>query len=226
MIEGAIFDVDGTLLDSMPIWEAAPILYLKKHGIEPQENLAEDVFTLSQAEWAHFIAEHYDLHQTDEEIQAGICEITNDFYLHEAPLKPGVKELLDALGSRGIPMISATNTPRDLIDQVLKRHGIRHHFIDILNCSDLGTNKREPYIYEKALSMLGTAREKTWIFEDVLHAAQTAKKAGFPLVAVADQASRRQRAEIQALADFFVEDLTGITPEQLKVKNEHSDCQS
>ena len=215
MIEGAIFDVDGTLLDSMPIWEVAPIIYLKKLGITPQENLAEDVFTLSQAEWSHFIAEHYDVHQTDEEIQAGICEITNAFYLNEAPLKPGVKEFLEDLSKRGVPMIAATNTPRDLIDQVLKRHGIRHHFIDILNCSDLGTNKREPRIYELACEKLGTKKETTWIFEDVLHAAETAKKAGFPLVAVADQASIRQRDEIRELADFFVEDLTGISVEDL-----------
>ncbi|MBQ7447529.1 MAG: HAD family phosphatase [Eubacterium sp.] len=215
MIEGAIFDVDGTLLDSMPIWEVAPIIYLKKLGITPQENLAEDVFTLSQAEWSHFIAEHYDVHQTDEEIQAGICEITNAFYLNEAPLKPGVKEFLEELSKRGIPMIAATNTPRDLIDQVLKRHEIRHHFIDILNCSDLGTNKREPRIYELACEKLGTNKETTWIFEDVLHAAETAKKAGFPLVAVADKASIRQRDEIRELADFFVEDLTGISVEDL-----------
>lgn len=215
MIKGAIFDVDGTLLDSMPIWEVAPELYLKKLGITPKKNLAEEVFTLSQAEWSHFIAEHYDVHQTDEEIQAGICEITNAFYLNEAPLKPGVKAFLEALAERNIPMIAATNTPRDLIDQVLKRHGIRHHFIDILNCSDLGTNKREPKIYELALEKLGTPKESTWIFEDVLHAAETAKKAGFPLVAVADHASRGQREEIQALADFFVEDLTGISADML-----------
>jgi len=215
MIEGAIFDVDGTLLDSMPIWEVAPEIYLKKLGITPKENLAEDVFTLSQAEWSHFIAEHYDVHQTDEEIQAGICEITNAFYLNEAPLKPGVKDFLQELSGRGIPMIAATNTPRDLIDQVLKRHGIRHHFIDILNCSDLGTSKREPRIYELACEKLGTKKEATWVFEDVLHAAETAKKAGFPLVAVADQASIRQRDEIRELADFFVEDLTGISVDML-----------
>lgn len=214
-IKGAIFDVDGTLLDSMPIWGAAPNMYLKKYGIAPKKNLADDVFTLSQAEWAHFIAEHYDLHQTDQEIQEGICEITNDFYLNKAPLKPGVVSLLDALAGRGVPMIAATNTPRDLIDLVLKRHGIRHHFIDILNCSDLGTNKREPYIYEKALSILGTPKNETWIFEDVLHAVQTAKKAGFPVVAVADEASRRQREEIRDLADHFVDDLTQITADQL-----------
>jgi len=193
----------------------APVIYLKKLGITPQDNLAEDVFTLSQTEWSHFIAEHYDVHQTDEEIQAGICEITNAFYLNEAPLKPGVKEFLEDLSKRGIPMIAATNTPRDLIDQVLKRHGIRHYFIDILNCSDLGTNKREPRIYELACEKLGTKKEATWIFEDVLHAAETAKKAGFPLVAVADQASIKQRDEIRRLADFFVEDLTGISVDML-----------
>ena len=108
MIQGAIFDIDGTLLDSMPIWAVAPELYLKRLGIEPKKNLAEDVFTLSQKEWSVYIAEQYDIHQTDQEIQDGICEITDAFYRDEAPLKPGVADFLQSLHEKGIPMITAT----------------------------------------------------------------------------------------------------------------------
>lgn len=205
MIRGAIFDVDGTLLDSMPIWHTLGEDYLRSLGIEPRENLAEVFKTFTLMDSARYYREHYGVPLSEEEIIAGVNALVEDFYLHRAPLKPGVADFLEEMHRRNIPMTIATATDRYLIEAVLRHCGVRPYFKEILTCADVGVGKEEPKIYEVALAHLGTDKASTWVFEDACHAAQTAKAAQFPVVAVYDPSEKEQSGLRQA-ADVFIGD--------------------
>jgi len=207
MIRGAIFDIDGTLLDSMPIWEDCGSIYLRKIGKEPEEKLGEILFTMTLEEGSAYLKEHYGLSQTEDEITQGFLQVVADFYRKEAALKPGAKELVEGLHEKGIPMVLATTGNRELAQAALERVGIWHYFAGMFTATELHTGKHEPLIYLTAADSMGTRPEETAVLEDVLHAVQTAKKAGFYTVAVADAASMAQRQQIRESADVFVESL-------------------
>lgn len=104
-IHGVIFDVDGTLLDSMVIWEEAAVRYLNSLGLEPEENLSEKIMTMSMEEGADYLIDHYGVSLTRTQILDGIRELIRGFYEDEVQLKPGVEQVIKLLASKGIPMI-------------------------------------------------------------------------------------------------------------------------
>ena len=178
MIKGAIFDVDGTLLDSMGIWEDVGVRYLKSIGKEPEANLSQILFPMSIEEGAKYVKEHYELPYAIDEIIEGVLSIVRDFYYYEAPLKEGVKEILAALKEKEISMVIATSSEKDHIEKAFKRLGIDGYFEKIFTCSEVGESKSSPLIYWKAAEYLRTKPEETLVFEDAFHALLTAKSAG------------------------------------------------
>lgn len=207
MIKGAIFDVDGTLLDSMEIWEEVGVRYLKKQGMEPQPGLSKLLFPMTVEEAACYMKETYHLRQSTDQIIEGILDTVRDFYYYEAPLKPGVQEFLEKMKQSEIPMVIATSSEKDHIEAAFQRLGIAHYFGRIFTCSEVGVGKSQPLVYQKAAEYLGTKPGETCVFEDVLHAIQTAKKAGFYTVAVYDRFSGEDQEEIKKTADLYYVDL-------------------
>lgn len=208
MIRGAIFDVDGTLLDSMPIWRNAGARYLESLGVTPQAGLADVLFPMSFEEGAAYLKRQYGLKQTIEEIQAGISSVIGGFYRNEVTLKPGAADFLERLRQKGVPMVLATTGDPPLIAAALERLGVAGYFSRIFTCAELNTSKRRPDIYLAAAAYLGCRHEETAVFEDVLHAVCAAAGAGFVTVAVEDAESANHRAEIQSRAHWYMEDLT------------------
>lgn len=208
MIRGAIFDVDGTLLDSMPIWRNAGARYLESLGVTPQAGLADVLFPMSFEEGAAYLKRQYGLEQTIEEIQAGISSVIGGFYRNEVTLKPGAADFLERLRQKGVPMVLATTGDPPLIAAALKRLGVAGYFSRIFTCAELNTSKRQPDIYLAAAACLGCRPEETAVFEDVLHAVRAAAGAGFVTVAVEDAESANHRAEIQSRAHWYMEDFT------------------
>ena len=201
----AIFDLDGTLLDSMPVWENIAVDYLSSVDIQPKENVQEAVRSMSiQQACEHFCAE-YGLKLTPEEINAGINRLIEDFYLNRVSLKPGVKEALESLRRRGVRMCVATATDRYLVEGALTHTGILPYFDFIITCTEAGAGKDRPDIFLKALDRLGASLDDTVIFEDARYAVRTAKAAGFTVVALYDEAAKEHQAEIKRLADAFYE---------------------
>ena len=205
MIKGAIFDFDGTLVDSMFIWDTFGEDYLRTLGKEPRENLAETfkTFTLEQA--AEYYREHYGVTLSVEKIVDDINEMVAKLYRTKVILKDGVREFLEALKSQGVKMCVATVTDRPIVEDVLNRLGIRDFFVEILTCAEVGYNKETPHIYRKALEVLGTQKDETIVFEDALHALMTAKKDGFTVAAVYDKYETGQN-EMRAAADYYISD--------------------
>ena len=208
-IRGAIFDVDGTLLDSMFIWDTIGETYLRSIGYQPKENLNETFKNMSLHQAARYYQTEYGVTQSIDEIMDGVNAMLERYYRFEVPLKPGVAELLERLRQDGVRLCIATATDRHLVEAGLDRCGVLSCFGEIFTCNEVGHGKDEPDIFEAALRFLGTRREETLVFDDALYAVRTAKEAGFPVAAVYDSHERSQ-AEVRARSDLYLEDLTQL----------------
>ena len=204
MIRGVIFDVDGVLLNSMPVWENLGELYLRHLGIEAEKGLGETLFAMSLEEGADYLIENYGLKQTPGEIIAGLNREVQDFYGRKVPLKEGVRGYLEEFRDRKIPMAIATSGDRANAEAALKRLKVLSYFRAVFTCSEIGSSKSHPDIYYAAALQLDTDPSDTWVFEDALHAIRTAKKAGFRTAGVYDRASGRDLAQIRDTADIYL----------------------
>ncbi|HPE95483.1 MAG TPA: HAD family phosphatase [Bacillota bacterium] len=203
--KGAIFDLDGTLLDSMYVWDNAGELFLRKHGMEPAEDLAEAFRTLSLPEAAEYLCVHYKLSMMPQVAADGINAVIEDAYFNEVQPKKGVVAFLNKLKSKDIRMCIATATDRYLVEAALKRCCLYDYFSYIITCADVGKGKSNPDVFDEAQKRLELNKEECVVFEDALHAIETAKKAGYRVVAVGDTSENKNRALIIKTADIFVD---------------------
>jgi len=204
-IKCAIFDFDGTLFDSMFIWDEVGEIYLHSLGLEPKPSLREDVRAMSLYQAASYVRKEYGLSLFEEQIIEGINQTVENFYFHEVLPKPGVIDFLERMKRTGAAMCIATASDRYQIEAALQRCGMEHYFDAIFTCSEIGRGKDEPIIFQKAMENFEAERSNTIVFEDAIHAAQTAKADGFTVVAVFDGSEKRQD-EIRELADCYIED--------------------
>ena len=207
MIKGVIFDVDGTLLDSMPMWKNLDYEFLESVGVVPDDEYTAIVNKMTLIEGVKYTKERFSLSMTEEEIMNRIHEMAGDFYRNEATLKPYVRDFLEKLSEKGIPMTIATSSERAFIAPALIRNHVDHYFKEIMSCADTGINKNDPDVFLRAAACLGTKPEDTWVFEDSYHALMTAKSAGFPTVAVYDLSNEPALPETIREADIYIEDL-------------------
>lgn len=206
-ISGIIFDVDGTILDSMHFWENSPKLYLKKLGIKTEQNFHQIFLSMTIEECSIYLKEKFNLDFSVTEIIDVILKCAEDFYFFEANLKGGILETLKFYESHGIPMIVATATAKKFVQKSFKRLGIDKYFIDYITTTEIGKGKNFPEIFLKCSELLGTPVKETLVVEDALHAIKTAKKAGFQLAGVYDNSSRFFQDEIKSICDFYYHDL-------------------
>ena len=207
MIKGAIFDLDGTLLDSMFIWDTIGEEYLRALGKEPHEDLKETFMTLTLEEAAVYYREHYGVTLSVKEIVDGVNAMVEQTYRTKVTLKPGIAEYLAWLKGNGVRMCVATVTDRYLVEETLERLGVRHYFLEIFTCAEVGFGKDKPVIYQKALEDLGTEKSDTYVFEDLPFALNTAKTDGFPTVGIYDRHEAHQD-ELKELSDYYIRDFT------------------
>ncbi len=206
MIRSIIFDFDGTLFDSMSIWETACADYLATLSLTAESDLSEKIKTMSLLQAAEYLKAAYALPMTVEGIMNGINKTVEDFYFYHAVPKESVMEFVCALNARGIKMCIATATDRYQVEAALKRCGMLENFEAIYTCTEVGHGKDEPYIFERACEYLGTPKSETAVFEDAYHAAQTAKNAGFYVIGVYDRFENRAE-ELKILADMYVNNI-------------------
>lgn len=209
-MQATIFDVDGTLLDSMPVWENIGERYLSGLQIKAEENLNEVLNTMSLEQGAAYLKEGYQLDKSIPQIINEVLKIVSDFYRFEAPVKPGVRETLEWLQGKKVKMVVATSGNKELAEAALKRNGIRDYFDRIYTCTEIGSGKDEPVIYLKAAEFMQAEPKDTLVFEDALHAAETAKKAGFVVVGVYDQGNRENISEMREVCDYYCDRMEQI----------------
>ena len=209
-IRGAIFDVDGTLLDSMKIWDQAGTRYLESLGKEPEQGLNKILFSLSLADGAAYLKKAYDLVQTEAEIHQGVLDVVDAFYRDEAQAKAGVRELLAALSAKGVAMTVATSSDKRQIRTALERLDLAKYFQELFTCGEVGGSKNEPEIFHRAAALMGTTPEDTCVVEDGLYAVRTANNAGYYTIGVYDASSHDDWQDLQKEADLALESLEDV----------------
>ena len=202
-IRGVIFDLDGTLLDSMTIWEDVAANYLRSRGVIPRPDLNEELSALGGHEIPGYFQTEYGIEASIMEIKYGIQKLLEEFYFFKASLKAGVADVLQALNSRGIMMCIATATDRRLVEPALERCGIIGYFVRVFTCGEEETSKSSPDIYLRAAACLGTEIADTLVVEDALYAIVSAKRAGFPVAGVYDITAEDQQDEIKKWCDYY-----------------------
>ena len=207
MGKGAIFDVDGTLLDSMPIWEDAAARFLAGLGIRAQEGLGDIMFRMSLDEGAVYLKNTYGLDMSVEEVKAGVLGVIRDFYVNQVQPKAGVREFLKELSSRRIPMYIATSSNREHIRAAFERLGMYEYFDGMITCEEAGAGKREPAIFLQAAQRMGLEPGDIFVFEDVIHAVRSAGSAGFVTVGVYDEASASDNEAMRAESSIYLHTL-------------------
>ena len=203
-LEAAIFDLDGTLLDSMPIWQGLGEKYLLQKKLQPAPGLQDALKTMSLTQAAQQFRAAYGLHETEATILTEIEMLIADLYRHEVPLKAGAAEYLQTLQEQNVKMCIATATERNLAESALERLGIREYFSTILTSSEVKAGKDNPLIYQRAVEQLGAPFVQTVVFEDALHAIETAAAAGFRVVGVHDMTAEQDRERIEALTEQYI----------------------
>lgn len=203
----AIFDMDGTLVDSMGHWDNVVIEYLRDRSITGDfQELLIRIKTMSVPEGAEEVAKQFHLAETPEEITDALNSIMERHYREDVALKPGALEYLHSLKARGVKMGIASTTCQRLIEQCLEYRGIRDLFEFCLSSELVGVGKGQPDVYLEVLRRLGGTPEDTAVFEDALYAMKTAKKAGFYVVGVQDPAEGPNWPAIVEFADEIITD--------------------
>ena len=193
MNKGIIFDVDGTILDSMKIWMDAGKIYLDKFGIEEKENIAEVLFDL-----------------TIQEIIDGINSVVYEFYENEAMPKDGVLEFIEYLYENKIPMTVATSTDRPMIEAAFKRLGLEKYFKKIFTTTEVGKGKDNPLIFEKAMEEMKSDKAGTWLMDDAFYSLNTAYNNGINTVGIYDDSSKLHQEKVKSVSTIYIKDWTQV----------------
>lgn len=203
----AIFDMDGTLVDSLMLWDViwADFGEVFLHDPTFHPNAADDrlVRTLTLKDAMILIHERYHIGDSGQALLDEANRLIIDFYANEVQLKPGVREWLEHCAQNGIPMCVASATARDLIETALAHCDIAHYFKAIFSCDELGKGKDQPDIYLLARECLGAPIEETCVFEDSLTAIETATKLGMQTVGIFDRFNFGQE-EIRRIATRYI----------------------
>ena len=206
-----IFDMDGTLVDSMHYWKGLGRDYLESLGIRPDEKLLWMVKAMTMVEGAAYFMDTFHIPGPPQRIVDEMEAMMAEHYRRDVPLKLGVKAYLERLRGRGCRLCVATATAESLARQCLSRLGVDGFFDFILSCETLGASKDRPDVFLEAARRLGAAPGETAVFEDALYAARTAREAGFYTVAVPEPSYAGDWPELSALADECILDWRNAT---------------
>lgn len=208
--EYAIFDMDGTLVDSMKQWRQTGSIFLRRIGIEPTGEILKLIRTIPYEAMSQVLKERYGLHYTGVGLENEFFEIMRYSYKNLVDEKQGALAFLKMLKEMGIPMCVATGTCQELTQYTLKKLGMIDYFEFIITCPEVGKDKRSPLIFEKALERLGGQKENTIIFEDSLTAIKAAVQSGFRTIGVYDETSLKDKREIKKLAEQYVYNMSEV----------------
>lgn len=203
-IKAVIFDLDGTLVDSMWIWKDIDIEFLSQYGIELPSDLQDCIEGMSFTETATYVKERFRLPTSVEEIKNIWNKMAYEKYLNEVPLKEGVLEFLIYLKNNNIKTGIATSNSVELVKTVIKKHEIDKYFDAVHTSCEVAKGKPAPDIYELVASKLGVEPEHCLVFEDVIQGIMAGKSAKMTVCAIDDEFSKHQLEQKIELADHII----------------------
>lgn len=205
-VDGIIFDFDGTLADSMWVWDEVDRRFFESRGIPFTQEYGEIIAMLGFEGGAAYTIEHFHLDESADDIIEEWKETAGESYATQVQLKVGAKEYLKRCKQAGMPISIATSLQRNLLEPALKNNGVFGLFNAICVCDELGEGgKSTPRVYEEAARLVGVPLERCAIFEDVVTPAKTAKKTGAYVVGVYDEHKQQATEELRGIVDLFVE---------------------
>lgn len=203
-VKAAIFDLDGTLVDSMYVWNKVDEDFMKKRGIEVTEEYAQQVRSMFFETAAVYTKQKFDLSESVEEIMQEWLDMAHEEYACNVPSKPYAYVLLKKLRQRGILLGLATSNNPYLLKPCLENNGMSGMFDCICYTSEVGMNKSNPEIYLYTAEKLGVLASECIVFEDIIEGLKSASSVGMKTIAVYDKANEKQMDEIKITADRLI----------------------
>ena len=179
----SIFDVDGTILDSMEVWNTLASQYVQSLGMAPEKNLDEIVSDMSLEQSATYLKNHYKINKQEEQIISEILNFISDFYEYEVKLMPGFKDFISHYDSMNV---IGTSCDEELVKIALNRLGVLNYFEDIITCSKVNKSKDDPDFYLACAQVLNQIPEDIGVFEDADYCIDVARKIGFKVIKIRD----------------------------------------
>ena len=205
-IKAAIFDLDGTLIDSMWVWDKIDIDYLSSRGYQVPDNLKDEINHLSFEQCAAYFKKRFNIDSSEEDMLREWNNSAYNYYANIISMKKGAREILDYLKNRGIKIGLATSNTPSLIDATLEHNKINCFFDSITTTNEVTKGKNHPDVYLLAAQKLGVNPEDCIVFEDILEAVRGAKAANMKVIAVYDEAALYQREALEKTADKYIMD--------------------
>lgn len=209
-IDAVIFDLDGTLVDSMWMWESIDREYLAKFGIELPKDLQSQIEGMSFTETATYFKKHFDLPDSLDQIKSDWNQMAWDKYVNEVPVKEGVISLLEYLHKNNIPAGIATSNSRELVDLIIEKHQLKGYFTSIRTSCEVAVGKPSPDIYLLVAKDFGVKPTRCLVFEDILVGIMAGRNADMKVCAVYDKYSDQDRKEKIKLADYYVNSISEV----------------
>lgn len=204
--EAILFDLDGTLVDSMWMWEAIDVEYLAMFGKELPDDLQKCLEGMSFSETAIYMKERFQIPDSTEVMKAQWNQMACEKYRHEVPYKKGALAFLKACKNKGIKMGVATSNSRELVEEAAQALSIYDYISHILTACEVKKGKPAPDVYLAVAEKLGVSPEKCLVFEDVSAGIQAGKAAGMQVCAVYDEHTKASEEEIRGMADYYIRD--------------------
>lgn len=203
-IQAAIFDLDGTLVDSMWVWNQIDIDYLNGKGHEVPHNFKNEISHLSFLQTAEYVKNRFDISDPVEKILDDWHKMAFNFYANKVKVKKGVIQFLDMLKSKNIKIALATSNSTPLLEACLKNNGIYNYFDSITITDEVSRGKNFPDVYLLAAKKLNVLPENCIVFEDIIPAVKGAKAANMTVIAVRDESSIDDEDELIKLSDKYI----------------------
>ena len=179
----SIFDVDGTILDSMEVWNTLASRYIQSLDRIPEKNLDKIVSEMSLEQSAIYLKKHYRINKQEEVIISEVLNLISDFYKHEVKLMPGFKDFITHFDSMNV---IGTSCDEELVKSALKRLGVLDYFEDIMTCSKVNKGKDNPGFYLACADILKQKPDNIFVFEDADYCIDAARKVGFKVIKIKD----------------------------------------
>lgn len=202
--KAVIFDLDGTLVDSMWIWKKIDIDFLEERGHSLPDDLQKKIEGMSFTETANYFKTTFNLSEEIEEIKSVWVEMSRNLYSEDIKLKRGIMELLNILKDKGIQIGIGTSNSRELAEEVLKNNNVREYFEVLVTSDDVNKGKPEPDVFLKAAELMNVDASDCLVFEDTHAGVLAGKAAGMGVIAIYDAVSEEYMEEIKNSADHYL----------------------